>query len=240
MLMSPPADLADYYDRRASEYDEIYARPGEAQERELASMAACLRDHLRGRRVLEIACGTGWWTALAAEVAESVVATDVAPGMLAATRARSLPRVTVLAADAYDLASLPSLLAREAHDQAPRPASPPDPPDLFDAGLSCFWLSHVPLARRPTFLAGFHGRLAPGAAVLLADNVYVEGLGGELVRLPGQEDTFKRRRLADGTEHLVLKNYDSPAALRDLLAPLAAHLDLHVGTRHWWAAYRLP
>jgi SAM-dependent methyltransferase len=214
-----PADLGDYYDRRAGEYEEIYTRAEPEQERELAPLVAAVRTQLAGRRVLEVACGTGWWTAIAAEVASSVVATDVAPAMLAAARARALPGVEVVAADAYDLA---------------------DVPGRFDAALACFWFSHVPRSRRAAFLAGLHRRLAPGAAVLLADNVYVEGLGGELVRPPGEEDTFKRRRLRDGSEHLVLKNYDSREELNALLAPLAAELQLEVGTRYWWAAYRLP
>ena len=42
--------------------------------------------------------------------------------------------------------------------------------------------------------------------VFVADNVYVPGIGGELVRKSSSADTFKLRELGDGSKHEVLKN----------------------------------
>ena len=38
-----------------------------------------------------------------------------------------------------------------------------------------FWWSHVPRQRIGEFLASLHGRLEPGARVVLMDNRFVEG-----------------------------------------------------------------
>ncbi len=46
-----------------------------------------LGDH----RVLELACGTGYWTQHYADEAESVLATDINPEMLALAEAKGLP-----------------------------------------------------------------------------------------------------------------------------------------------------
>ena len=153
-----------------------------------------LREALRARHVLEVACGTGYWTACAAGVALRVTATDASLAMLAEAREKPLPaNVELLARDAYDLHDLPS---------------------DFDGGLATFWLSHVPRARLRAFLDGFHARLVAGAVVYLADNVYVPGVGGELLPADRAGDTYKVRRLTDGGRHRVLKNYFSQEELR--------------------------
>jgi SAM-dependent methyltransferase len=214
-----PADLVDYYSRRAPEYDAIYRRRDPQRRAELRRLVAALRATLAGRRVLEVACGTGYWTAKLAPVVAALTAVDASPAMLAEARRRRLPpeRVEFLVGDAFALAAVPG---------------------RFDGALANFWLSHVPRARLGAFLDGFHARLEPGAAVFLADNVLVAGVGGEEVTVAGSDDAYKLRRLADGSSHRVLKNYFDDDELRALLAPRGEALALHRGDCFWWAAYR--
>jgi SAM-dependent methyltransferase len=212
------ANLRRYYDQRAPEYEQIYLPRDQQHGRELGELSRELREALRGRRVLEVACGTGYWTACAAGVALRVTATDASLAMLAEAREKSLPAtVELLARDAYDLHDLPA---------------------DFDAGLAMFWLSHVPRARLRAFLDGFHARLGAGAVVYLADNVYVLGLGGELLPAGESGDTYKLRRLSHGGRHRVLKNYFSTEELRALLAPGTSDLVVRSGRHFWSASYR--
>lgn len=219
-LNGPDADalLRDYYEQRAGEYDEIYGRADPLRQAEQNELAAALRAALAGRHVLEIACGTGYWTRAIADVAAQVVATDASEAMLKLARDKGLPpdKVTLRRADAYALADLPG---------------------SFDAAVACFWLSHVPRDRLPGFLAQLHARLARGAIVFLADNVFVPRLGGELLTRAGQADTFKRRTLRDGSVHEIVKNYYSADELRALLQPASQRLQLRSGQCFWWARY---
>jgi SAM-dependent methyltransferase len=244
--------LRDYYGRRAWEYERIYHRDDPIRQQEQRAIAAGIRqacagragpaptsyaregsgafDRLpslqaqlvpagaTGRRALEVACGTGYWTAVAAQVAQHVVAIDVSPEVLQIARRKGLPRdrVRFIEADAYALEGVPG---------------------TFDAGLANFWLSHVPKSRIDEFVRGFHDRLGAGAIVFMADNVYVPGIGGELITRPGSEDTFKVRRLADGSAHEVLKNYYDEEHLRRILESRSRDLDVHVGTCFWWVRY---
>src|SRR5205807_2472130 len=188
------ANLLRYYDQRAPDYEQIYLPRDQRHGHELGELARELREALRGRRVLEVACGTGFWTTCAAQAARRVTATDASLAMLAEAREKGLPpSVTLLPADAYGLAAVPG---------------------DFDAALAMFWLSHVPRARLQEFLGGLCARIVPGATVYFADNVYVPGLGGELLPADAAGDTFKLRRLADGSRHRVLKNYFEQAELR--------------------------
>jgi SAM-dependent methyltransferase len=213
-------NLQAYYNRRAREYEHVYRRDDPVRQREQAEIAAALKEALFNRRVLEIACGTGFWTQAAAEVARHVVATDISAETLAlAGEKRPSPdRVMFQLGDAYALEAIAG---------------------TFDAGLATFWLSHVPRARVDEFLRGFHKRLGAGSIVFMADNVYVPGIGGELVARPGVEDTFKLRTLSDGAQYETLKNYYDADQLHHILSSRATDLRIHVGQCFWWATYRV-
>jgi demethylmenaquinone methyltransferase/2-methoxy-6-polyprenyl-1,4-benzoquinol methylase len=146
----PAADAAmrAYYASRAPIYDEVYTRP--ERQADLAFLRARVVQWLGGRTVLEVACGTGWWTQFMAPVAARLTATDALAEPLACARQRpGVGKVTFVQADAY---ALPESLGH------------------FDAAFAGLWISHVPVERRREFLGGLHARLSPGAVVVLIDN----------------------------------------------------------------------
>jgi 2-polyprenyl-3-methyl-5-hydroxy-6-metoxy-1,4-benzoquinol methylase len=178
-----------------------------------------MRESLTGRNVLEVACGTGYWTERLAPVAATIVATDASEEMLDIARSKHLPpSVSFVEADAYNLAALPG---------------------VFDGALANFWFSHVPRARVADFLTGLHTRLGHAASLFMADNSFQQGVGGELVQTEGSADTFKRRYLSDNSEHLILKNYYTRDELASLFKPHARDLRIHIGDCYWWLSYRV-
>src|ERR1044071_1081100 len=142
-----------YYSARAQEYDRVYAKP--ERQADLGLLAQWLPLRFAQRRVLELACGTGYWTERIAPVAASVVAFDACVEPLALARQRCIGSdVTFVSDDAYELGAVGS---------------------GFNAAFAGFWFSHVPLARRRCFLTRLHSVLSPSAIVVLLDNRYVEG-----------------------------------------------------------------
>ncbi len=192
-------DMLAYYASRAAEYERIYHKP--ERQPDLARLRTLLPELLAGQDVLEIACGTGWWTEAVAPAVRSILATDANEEVLAIARTKSYPpgRVRFRVADAYDLSDV---VAAEA------------PPGGFTAGLAAFWWSHVPRQDLPRFLAGFHAALAPGGRVVFLDNRYVEGSSTPISRTDEFGNTYQLRRLDDGTEHEVMKNFPSEEELR--------------------------
>ncbi|NIP46779.1 MAG: methyltransferase domain-containing protein, partial [Gammaproteobacteria bacterium] len=87
---SPDANLEDYYRRRAGEYERIYEKP--ERQSDLKRLREIVPALLDGRRVLEIACGTGYWTQFVAERAVSVLATDINDTVLSLARRKAYPR----------------------------------------------------------------------------------------------------------------------------------------------------
>jgi len=214
------SDLGAYYDARADHFDETYQRDDPTEKAELAMITAQLKEAFAGRRVLEVAAGTGWWTAVIAPVAKFVLATDVAPRMLEFAHRRGLPpdRVEFRFVDAFALDTV-------------EPG--------FDGGLANFWLSHVHRRDIARFLRLLHAPLQDGATVFLADNVYVEGKGGQLLAPPGAEDTYRLRALPDGKRYTVLKNYFRREELESIFTPCARRMTLHMGGAYWWLHYTL-
>jgi ubiquinone/menaquinone biosynthesis C-methylase UbiE len=214
--------VEEYYRKRAAEYEDIYHRDDPARQEEQGRIATALQGTLKGRQVLEIACGTGYWTQSLSESAKAVTATDIVPDVLEIAKGKKYGcPVSFRLEDAYNLSF---------------------PDASFDGGLANFWLSHVPKEKMDSFLEGFHRVLRKGSAVFMADNVCVPGLGGELVRKPGDENTYKRRRLKDGSESLVLKNYFSEEELVEVFSRHVAGFgreNVSVGGCFWYVRYEL-
>ena len=99
--------LEAYYARRAAEYERIYAKP--ERQADLARLRKDIPALFTGERVLEIACGTGYWTPLIAQQARTVLAIDYAEETLAIARAKKYPKSNVRfeQADIYALPEWP-------------------------------------------------------------------------------------------------------------------------------------
>ena len=211
--------MVAYYAERAQEFERIYEKPERREQ--LDELKRLVRDTLAGRRVLEPACGTGYWTAVAAQSAAHVTAFDVNESVLALARAKGLDpqRVEFLVGDAYE---------------------PPPFTERFDAALVAFWWSHMPRRRVLAFLDRLHALLDPGAVVLCMDNTFVPGESTSITRVDEDMNTFQTRRLESGHEFLVLKNYPTEDELRAAIGPVAT-ADVEVKwLRHYWAlSYRL-
>lgn len=210
--------LAAYYARRAAEYEEIYRKPERQQD--LKTLTKILSTIFKDRQVLEIACGTGYWTRIIASSAASILALDCNKETLEIARRENYQRcpVTFLEDNAYTM-------LRVKGD--------------FTAGFCGFWWSHIPKERLVSFMVRFHSRLRENALVVMVDNNYVEGSSTPIARQDDQGNTYQTRRLADGSEYEILKNFPTPAELKDLLSPCTTHPEIINLTYYWLAKYSI-
>lgn len=211
----------EYYRKRADDYEAIYHRDQPSRQKEQTAIATTLKDIFQGRTVLEVACGTGYWTQFVADTAKQVIATDVVNEVIAIAQTSkqfSAPTLFTLA-DAFAL---------------------PFKPATFDGGVANFWFSHLKKNQRTDFLDQFHDALQPGAQVFLADNVFNEGVGGELLQPVGEEDTYKLRTLKDGSQSLIVKNYPTQEELASVFGEYALHFgteNANFGQHFWFVSY---
>ena len=239
--MSVETTMAAYYAQRAAYYERVYFKP-ERQD-DLRAMETWLAGQFVGRSVLEIACGTGWWTPHGAAAAAHWRATDLNPETMAVARAKpAMPaQVQFQMVDAYSLAELddlpgPSPAQTPAGPQGAASASvrPVDRPETFDAAFAGCWWSHVPLARLPVWLDTLHSRLVPGSVVVMLDNSYVQTSSTPLSRRDADGNTYQQRTLDDGSSHEVLKNFPTAEQAFGMLGPRARDPQW-ITWHHYWA-----
>jgi len=200
--MSLVDDATQYYAARAPVYDETagYTNP-EAEELRV-SIKARYREMFSGHDVLEIACGTGYWTAVIGEVAKSVHAIDINPSLIsiAKDRCKHLPYVKFQVADAYTLDGVPTGVS---------------------AALGIWWWSHVPKGQMRPFLSMVHSKLMPGALLLFVDQL---PYGGHVRRQDAEGNTLEHRSLPDGRSFEIVKNFPTEQDVRAVLSDIAENI----------------
>jgi SAM-dependent methyltransferase len=200
--MTASDEVTRYYAARADVYDETAGYFDKEAEALREPIKARYRELFKGKDVLEVACGSGYWTRVLGETAVSVLAIDINANIMeqAVARCRGLPDVRFRIADAFTLLGVPT---------------------GFDAAVAIWWYSHIPKANIRQFLNALCGVLAPGALVLFVDQLPYEhakrttDVGGNVL---------EERTLPDGRTFSVIKNFPTEAELRAAGGPFAAAL----------------
>lgn len=211
------AEQLDYYRARAGEYDEWWDRRGrydrgpDANARWFAEVAdvCSVFDRLPlDGHVLELAAGTGYWTELLARRARHVTVLDGAAEMLERNRVR-----------------LGDLAHRVEHHQVDLFTWEPE--QRYDALVFCFWISHVPAERLLAFLQTCRCALGPDATMFFLDGRRAEDSTAVDHVLPTAGDEIALRRLNDGREYRIIKNFHEPEHLVETARAAGFALDVN-------------
>ncbi len=187
------ASQAEYYRRRAGEYDATSYGDVAAARARIGRLIAQMQPT---GNVLEIACGTGLWTEALAEVAQVLTAVDVAPETVAIARDRvRKSNVRFEVADVFSWTTA----------------------ERFDVIFFSAWLSHVPSDRFDEFWQLLRSRLADGGRVLFVDEP-IE-LCDKETYVPGSDEIVERQ-LQDGSRFRLVKNFIDPDRLERRLRGL--------------------
>src|ERR1051326_9184880 len=216
--MNTKTDTQLYYAHNPVGRDLVYLKP-ERQD-DLRTLRSLFCAKMAGEEVLEIACGTGYWTKVIADVACSVSACDFNEEMVEVSLAklRGAAHVTVLRADAYFLDRV--------HGR-------------FSAGFAGLWWSQVPREKLDDFVCKFHRKLLPGSLVAFVDNTFIEGYSRPIVEWDDAGNTYQLRGLPNGREYKVLKNYPSELEVRQCIEGLGEDVEYIRLKYYWGLVYRI-
>jgi demethylmenaquinone methyltransferase/2-methoxy-6-polyprenyl-1,4-benzoquinol methylase len=205
---APTVDLdrsmVDYYEARASEYDDWYLRRGRFARGAIHDAAWDAELDIAGRwldalpiagEIVELAAGTGWWSPLLASKGDLSL---------------------------YDGASAPLERARErlvahqlrAHLHVRDAWAEPD--RAVDAVFTGFWLSHVPRARLDEFLGIVRRWLKPGGTFGFIASLFDPQSSAADHAMPADDTSV--RRLDDGREFTIVKVFYEPEELEAALS----------------------
>ena len=209
--------MTNYYARRASEYERIYLKPERQQD--LKTIKSKITEISTGLDLLEIACGTGYWTQIASRSAKSILATDYSEEVLSIAREKQYDcPVTFLKSDAYSLEEVVG---------------------SYSGALVCFWWSHIPKLILGDFLNALHSKLCIGASIIFLDNRYVEGSSSPICRTDAEGNTYQVRSLSDGSTHEVLKNFPAQNEITENIVPICKSYEFIELEYYWLAKYIL-
>src|SRR3989338_378232 len=178
--------MQEYYSKRAEELDEIYKTDDRTRQKELKIIEEKMKKFLKGRKVVEIAAGTGFWAQKISETAQELT-------------------VTCMTEKNLNVARRKAFSCRVFFRREDDPLDLLFPSQVFDGAAANFFISHIPRQKLHVFLKEMHRVLKPNSRIFLTDNVFVPGRGGELVL--SNKNTYKVRTLHDGSQFKVTKNY---------------------------------
>jgi len=210
--------VKQYYAERAKEHDKVYLKP-ERQE-DIKIIHAYLREGFSGLKVLEVACGTGYWTQTIAESALSISASDYNSEVLDIARSRDykISDITFFEDDAYKLSKANG---------------------AYNSGFAGFFWSHIPFNKLQEFLNCFHSKLKEGSKIVFVDNAFVEGSSTPIARTDKDGNTYQARKLENGKEFEVLKNFPTEDSLREILGKYSKDIKIQFLQYYWLSEYKL-
>jgi 2-polyprenyl-3-methyl-5-hydroxy-6-metoxy-1,4-benzoquinol methylase len=193
-----------YYRARAPEYDEWFMRTGRYDRgpehraewfSEVAIMKAALEPVVKGKQVLELACGTGRWTKYLARWTVYTLAVDAAPEALRINQNQiGAANVEYLEDDLFSW----------------------QPDKTFDVVFFSFWLSHIPPRRFASFWRTVSRALKPDGSAFFMDSLF-EQASTARDHLEIDKSGFALRKLNDGREFRIVKVFYEPAILKQRL-----------------------
>jgi demethylmenaquinone methyltransferase/2-methoxy-6-polyprenyl-1,4-benzoquinol methylase len=209
--------MLDYYNKRLQEYETVYTKP--ERQADLNALLARLQTDVARREVLELACGTGWWTERLAAHAASWIATDADTGALDIVQHKAI----------QGLSATTTLNAYQPSVSTP-----------VDCVFAAHWYSHLRLDERSIFFRSVHGCLKPGGRLIMLDNNFVSGSSTAISRTDIEGNTYQTRKLKDGSLHEVLKNFPDQQQLaasgKPYFEKIAFNNELTLNTIYYWYA----
>ena len=210
--------MKQYYAERAKEHDKVYLKP--ERQKDIKKLHQYLKDTFPGLSILEVACGTGYWTKTISHSTNSILSTDYNNEVLEIARSReyATEEVEFVQDDAYSLTKVSG---------------------SFNAGFAGFFWSHIPLNKIDDFLDTFHSKLQSGSKVVFIDNSFVEGSSTPISRTDKEGNTYQLRKLDNGKEFEILKNFPTESYLKKILRKYSDNIKIHFLDHYWIAEYQL-
>jgi SAM-dependent methyltransferase len=205
--------MKKYYAQRANNYESIYQKA--ERQADLKAMEERLCRVLEDQRVLEVACGTGYWTQRYAPVATSVLATDINQVMLDNAQSKEYPSGNV----EFSLADVFALPAANAGQ--------------YSACFAGFLWSHIEREQQADVLAQIVKTVGKGSLLVLLDDNDVEGISLPIARTDFDGNTFQLRMQEDGSRVEIVKNFHTDSFLRKRIGLAARDIRVFRNDHYW-------
>lgn len=181
----------EYYDERASEYDQVYSGKGPAFPNPLSYKRDVLEiqniaSQFGRNRLIDIACGTGFWLPLYSQNCTEITLLDQSEKMLVQSRKRAkneciLEKCNFIQGNFFDVNLKP---------------------DSFDSAIIGFLLSHLDNEFTKRFFSKLNEILCLHSEILIIDSAWSDER-----QIYREKEGEQHRKLNDGREFTIFKKY---------------------------------
>lgn len=205
------SDIIAYYKNRAKEYEKIYAKP--ERQTDLLLAEKILQNNFINKDVLEIACGTGYWTKKISATSKSILATDINDAVIEVAKLKdySPAKVSFQVADIFNLLYL----------------------DKYESLFGGFIWSHIEVQNLDNFISTVNSLVKNNGTIVFIDNKYVEGSNLPVTDKDEAGNTYQARILEIGTTYKVLKNFPTERSIQQLLRGKATDINF-INLQYYW------
>ena len=189
----------EYYKKRAEEYDLVYQKP--ERQTDLKLVKAYLRKQFKGQSIIEIACGTGYWTEVLSKQAKYIWASDINQEVIDIAKAKNYLGAKV----DFELKDLKDL-KKISND--------------FEGLFGGFIWSHIRREELNEFIKMALNQVRAGAEMVFIDNKFVSGSNTPINRKDKEGNTFQLRTLQSGEQFEILKNFPTNNEVKEITQQL--------------------
>jgi demethylmenaquinone methyltransferase/2-methoxy-6-polyprenyl-1,4-benzoquinol methylase len=213
-------EMIKYYAKRALEYEDSYLKP--ERQKNINELKELLRKYFYNKNVLEIACGTGFWTQTISEVSTKIIAIDINDEVLNIAKAKKYNcEVAFLKDDAYILDKIL---------------------EKYDSIFAGFWFSHIPKSKIRKFMEVIHNKLNEHALIVFIDNLFLEDRyldenSSPISRFDTEGNSYQIRKLRDHSRYEVVKNFYDEKSLKECFASYGREIEIHKLQYFWIIKY---
>lgn len=193
-------EMINYYDVRAPWHDDYMSfTSNEQMENRQKPIIDIFEKELFGKKVLEIACGTGNWTEVLAKRANEVTAIDSSSQSLylAQTKLADYKNIKFIETDIFDSEKITS---------------------EYDLIFSADWFSHIPIELIPDFIKLVQSKLSANAQLITVDMSTNEYFENENNYFDENGNRVSTRELPNGEQFHVIKNFFTEKRLREFFS----------------------
>jgi demethylmenaquinone methyltransferase/2-methoxy-6-polyprenyl-1,4-benzoquinol methylase len=201
-----------YYKKRASEYDLVYKKP----ERQVALqlIKEYLANQFHHKRLIEIACGTGYWTKILIQNAKSIFAIDINEDVIDLAKNKEFNQKEIL----FEVIDLYDLEKRK---------------EKFDGLFAGFIWSHIKKEALATFLQICLDQVQANGELIFIDNKFVKGSSTPISKEDAYGNTFQKRKLKSGEVFEIIKNFPTKKEISTLIEPICSEFE-YVEFEYYW------
>lgn len=211
-------DIKEYYANIANSIDNVYKK--NHYRTDLKNISNWLKKEFSNKTIIDIACGTGFWTQKISEIATSVMGIDVNESCIELAKSRHYPRYNVF----FEIQDIFNIKIKQKFDC------------IFGGSI----YSHIKIEDLGDFIKKVSDLAKIGGSIVFIDNRYSPSNGLKIDQTDDFGNTYQVRYAKNSDKkYLIIKNYPTISLLEEILGNNVKNIEFIEYEYFWLLRYKI-